>query len=225
MKKISFALSWFLITSIVVLTSIKYFISTNTEIDTGKKQLVSPLVDQANVLGLQQNNLNSGEANKINTVAKTADSRAIVVANFLERYNSPLTPHDYFGQVFVDLADKYEVDFRLLPAIAMQESNLCKKIPEGSYNCLGFGIYGGKTTEFDSFEANFERAIQVLKKIYIDNDKRLTPEDIEKKYTPPSKGSWANSVNQWMAEMRYDDRQLGKENNVNSNVLEFAKNQ
>jgi len=224
MKKLSFALSWFLITSITVLTSIKYFISTNTNIRSPQQQLTSPLGDQSNILGLQQDE-SEGEANQIDTVAKTADSRAIVVANFLERYSSPLTPHDYFGQVFVDLADKYEVDFRLLPAIAMQESNLCKKIPEGSYNCLGFGIYGDKTTEFESFEANFERAIQVLKKIYIDNDRRLTPEDIEKKYTPPSKGSWANSVNQWMAEMRYDDRKLGKENNVNSNVLEFAKNQ
>lgn len=29
----------------------------------------------------------------------------------------------------VAIADKYNIDFRLLPAIAMQESNLCKSDP------------------------------------------------------------------------------------------------
>ena len=43
-----------------------------------------------------------------------------------------------------------------------------------------------------------------------------------KKYTPSSDGSWADSVNQWMAEMRYDDREKGKTNKEDANVLEFA---
>jgi hypothetical protein len=43
-----------------------------------------------------------------------------------------------------------------------------------------------------------------------------------KKYTPSSDGSWANSVNQWMAEMRYNDRELGRTLKEDANVLEFA---
>lgn len=158
----------------------------------------------------------------VETVLGAQDGRAEIVARFLERHNSPLQPYDHFGQVFVDIADRYGFDFRLLPSIAMQESNLCKVIPDGSYNCLGFGIHERGTLKFESFEANFERAGRELKKYYIDEG-RTTPQDIMKKYTPSSDGSWANSVNQWMAEMRYDDRQLGRERKTNGSVLEFAK--
>ncbi len=162
-----------------------------------------------------------GQVKGIETIIETQDARPMIVARFLERYNSPLQPYDHFGQVFVDLADTNGFDFRLLPAIAMQESNLCKKIPEGSYNCLGFGIHSKGTLTFDSFEANFERAARELKANYIDQG-RTTPEEIMKKYTPGSNGSWANSVSQWMAEMKYDDREKGRESEEEENVLEYV---
>jgi hypothetical protein len=149
------------------------------------------------------------------------DARAEIVANFLRRYNSPLQPYDEWGEKLVEIADKYCVDFRLLPAIAMQESNLCKNIPEGSFNCLGFGIHERGTLAFESYEANFERAARELKAYYIDKG-RVTPEDIMRKYTPSSKGAWANSVNQWLSEMQYNDRQLGRADDTNHNLLEFA---
>lgn len=153
--------------------------------------------------------------------AESDDGRAAIVAKFLERYKSPLTPYDHFGQVFVDIADRYSFDFRLLPAIAMQESNLCKSAPEGTYNCLGFGIHKRGTLAFESYEANFERAGKELKANYI-NKGLTTPEQIMRKYTPSSNGSWANSVNQWMAEMRYDDREAGRTKKIDANVMEFA---
>jgi hypothetical protein len=47
---------------------------------------------------------------------------------------------------------------------------------------------------------------------------------IMKKYTPGSNGSWAESVKQWMAEMKYDDRKLGKElREEPANVLEYVQ--
>ena len=69
----------------------------------------------------------------------TSDIRTANLKYFFRKYNSPLYDH---AQTFVDFADKYQFDYRLLPAIAMQESNLCKYIYEGSYNCWGWGIYG-----------------------------------------------------------------------------------
>lgn len=153
--------------------------------------------------------------------AESDDGRAAIVAKFLERYKSPLVPYDHFGQVFVDIADRYSFDFRLLPAIAMQESNLCKSIPPETYNCLGFGIHKRGTLAFESYEANFERAGRELKANYI-NKGLTTPEQIMRKYTPSSNGSWADSVNQWMAEMRYDDRAAGRANTTDANVMEFA---
>jgi len=153
--------------------------------------------------------------------AESHDGRAAIVAKFLERYKSPLLPYDHFGQVFVEIADRYDFDFRLLPAIAMQESNLCKTAPENTYNCLGFGIHKRGTLAFPNFEANFERAGKELKANYIDRG-LTTPELIMRKYTPSSNGSWADSVNQWMAEMRYDDRAAGRANTSDANVMEFA---
>lgn len=183
------------------------------------------LANQVNtpVLGAYDVQLSNKEhaTKEIATQAKTNDARALIVADFLQRHNSPLTPHEYYGQVFVDLADKHSIDFRLLPAIAMQESNLCKRIPPGSYNCLGFGIHERGTLHFESYEANFDRAGRELKAFYI-NEGRLTPEDIMRKYTPSSDGSWADSVNQWMAEMKYNDRQKGREVDENYNVLEYV---
>lgn len=161
----------------------------------------------------------------IQTMIETTDARPEIVANFLERHNSPMEPHEEYGRIIVEIADRYEIDFRLLPAIAMQESGLCKSIPPGSYNCLGFGVHSKGTLGFPSYEAAFERAGRELKANYIDQG-RTTPELIMKKYTPSSNGSWAVSVNQWMAEMRYDDRKLGKELRApGANVLEFAEEQ
>jgi hypothetical protein len=149
------------------------------------------------------------------------DARPLLVSNFLERHNSPLTPYDEYGYFFVDLADRNGIDFRLLPAIAMQESNLCKAIPPDSFNCLGLGVHERGTWHFDSYRDNFEAAAKILKKNYIDQG-LTTPEQIMRKYTPKSNGSWANSVNQWMAEMRYNDRKLGRELKKDTSVLEFA---
>src|SRR3972149_8712751 len=63
-----------------------------------------------------------------------SDARVELVRQYLDAYNSPLEP---FAGELVAAADKYELDFRLLTAIAQQESNLCKIIPHGSFNCWG----------------------------------------------------------------------------------------
>lgn len=154
-----------------------------------------------------------------------ADARPMIVAAFLERYKSPLKPYDHFGRVLVETADRYNLDYRLLPAIMMQESNLCKAIPEGTYNCLGFGIHKRGTLGFDSYEAGFDRAAREIKERYVDIG-LTTPEDIMTKYTPSSNGSWAYSVNQWITEMEYNDREKARVDRENNNLLEYtnAKN-
>lgn len=62
---------------------------------------------------------------------------------------------------------------------------------------------------------------KILKRDYIERG-LTTPEQIMRKYTPSSNGSWASSVNQWMAEMRYNDRVLGRVLKEDASVLEFA---
>src|SRR5690348_9141537 len=63
-----------------------------------------------------------GQVKGLSTVAETADARPQIIERFLKRYDSPMKPHDEYGKKLVDIADKYNLDYRLLPAIAMQES-------------------------------------------------------------------------------------------------------
>ncbi len=119
------------------------------------------------------------------------DSRVANLKSFFRKYNSPL--YDYAEKI-VDVSDRYHFDYRLLPAIAMQESNLCLKIPENSYNCWGWGIYGDKVTKFNSYDEAIETVAKGIKEEYLDKG-LVTASQIMKKYTPPSLGSWAKGVN------------------------------
>ena len=154
--------------------------------------------------------------------ARVADARVDIVKNFLSRYKSPLTPYDHFAQVLVDAADRNNLDYRLLPAIMMQESNLCKTSDPAIHNCLGFGIHKRGTLSFDTYEDSFDRAAKELKERYIDIG-LVTPEQIMRKYTPSSNGSWANSVNQWIAEMEYNSRELGIANKSDADLTAYSK--
>lgn len=143
---------------------------------------------------------NSASAPSLSTFVSLADARPQILKNYLARYNSPLEP---LSNYLVTTSDKYSLDFRLLVAIAQQESNLCKRVPSGSHNCWGFGIYGDKVTRFDSYEQAIDTVAKTLKKNYVDQGLD-SPEEIMAKYTPPSVelgGPWARGVNQFLSEM------------------------
>ncbi len=72
---------------------------------------------------------------KSNVVA--GDARPLIIKNYLKYYNSPLVLHaDYIFKVSQQLG----MDYRLLVAIAQQESNLCKKFPR-THIIVGVGEY------------------------------------------------------------------------------------
>jgi len=118
------------------------------------------------------------------------DKRIAVLKAFLRQHDSPLYDHAEF---IVKISDQNELDYRLLPAIAMQESTACKAIPVNSFNCWGWGIYGNTVTRFSSYEEAIETVAAGIKRNYVDTG-LITPEDVMKKYTPSSNGSWANAV-------------------------------
>lgn len=127
----------------------------------------------------------------------TADARPQIIRQYLKDYGSPL---EQYAELIVKTADKYNLDFRLITAIAQQESNLCKHIPPGSYNCWGWGIHSRGTLGFESFEEGIETVSKGLRKHYLDKG-FLTAEEIMSKYTPSSPGSWARGVNLFMSDM------------------------
>lgn len=125
------------------------------------------------------------------------DSRKDTISQFFARYNSPLEP---FAPEIIQAADRYGIDYRLVPSIAMQESNLCLKIIADSYNCWGFGIYGSKVTRFQNYPEAIDTVTKTLAKEY-KNKGLTTPSEIMKKYTPSNNGSWAFGVSHFMDQL------------------------
>ncbi|HLL60247.1 MAG TPA: hypothetical protein VK338_00890, partial [Candidatus Nitrosocosmicus sp.] len=128
---------------------------------------------------------------KVESKVEVGDARSANLRHFFRKYNSPLYED---AEYMVAVSDKYGFDYRLLAAIAMQESTLCKYTPPNSNNCWGYGVYGDHVINFDSYRDGMETVGRGIKKNYIDQG-LITPEAIMKKYTPSSNGSWANGVN------------------------------
>jgi hypothetical protein len=129
----------------------------------------------------------------------TEDARPVIIEKYLKKHKSPLLP--YVRQL-LEASERYNVDYRLIVAIAQCESNLCKRAPAGSYNCWGFE---NGETRFLSWEQALNQVAKTLRERYLDQG-LTTPEQIMPKYAPPSVekgGPWAKCVNQFIEELEY----------------------
>ena len=189
MRKILLLFLWFPTTIGALIVSLLFLTLTNDGREAGAVIAQEPLLPIPAVLGSYHSNI----------IAR--DARPEIVAQFLESYSCPLEPYEQYAQSFVKTADKYNLDFRLLPAIAMQESNCCKKMPDGSNNCWGYGIYGDQVIHFNSIEEGMDIIGKTLSKNYTTKG-LMEPDEIMAKYTPQSKGTWAYGVLYFMNEMK-----------------------
>lgn len=179
-------------TLFIILTLINFYLIFSLRNLTQKDVIVKKVLD---AIGAPQNRqfsqsgapfvLGSYEAK-----VEYSDGRVANLKNFFRRYNSPLFS---YADLIVKVSDQYQFDYRLLPAIAMQESSVCKYIPQGSHNCWGWGIYGTTVTKFGSYDEAIKTVSQGLKENYIDRG-LVTVAAIMRKYTPASNGSWAHGV-------------------------------
>jgi len=112
------------------------------------------------------------------------DARPEIIRQYLYYYNSPLIP---YADLIVQTADKYSLDYRLITAIAQQESNLCKITPPNSYNCWGWGINSASNLSFNSYQEGIEQVSKGLKTAYVDKG-YTTVTEIMGKYNPVSPG-------------------------------------
>lgn len=128
--------------------------------------------------------------NTIENTIKSEDSKTEIVRQFLARYNSPLEP---YAPDIIAAANRYDMDWRLLPAIAMQESTVCKKIIADSHNCWGWGIYGKKVTKFSNYPEAIETITRTLSTKYRDKG-LVTAFEIAKLYNPSNTNNWAENV-------------------------------
>ncbi|HPD45095.1 MAG TPA: hypothetical protein PK131_02875 [Candidatus Woesebacteria bacterium] len=125
------------------------------------------------------------------------DARPLIIEKYLEKYHSPLLP---YADLIFNLSQTYGFEYYWIVAIAQQESNLCKKAPENSFNCWGYGIHQAGTLKFDNYEIALKSFAEYLKREYFDKGYN-TAELIMEKYCPNSSGSWAYGVNQFIEEM------------------------
>lgn len=194
-KKLFLICAWFSLAFFTLLSSSFLLVSLNasssnnflTHIAPSAYQLFAALPSQGSVLGAT-------------IVGK--DGREEQLTSFLQRYNSPLTSS---AAAFIKIADKYNLPWTLLPAIAGKESGFGKVIPIDSYNAWGWGVYTGKNSgiSFSSWEEGIEKVAQGIKTNYF--DKGLdTPAKMEPRYTPPSAAShhsWLQGIEFFMDQL------------------------
>lgn len=126
--------------------------------------------------------------NKIPSVqieGKTLDKKAKILSQYLAQFNSPL---QYHAQDFIDAANSFGLDWRMMPAIAGVESTFGKQIP-GGFNAWGWGVYGNQAIYFDSWREGIFTIAKGLKENYI--NKGLTePYSINRAYAASPHWGW-----------------------------------
>ena len=122
----------------------------------------------------------------------STDARVIALTRVFEKYNSPLAP---FSQAYIDTADKYGIDWELLPAISGLESSFGNAQMPGSYNSYG---WGGGHIYFKSVEDGIDVVLSGLKKNYIGRG-ATTVESIAPIYSESP--TWAPRVRRFMNEI------------------------
>ena len=102
--------------------------------------------------------------NEGQTQINITDQRIDILESYLEKYKSPLAPE---AVNFVEAADKYNIDWKFVAAIAGNESTFGKHTPGyQSYNAWGWGVYGTQAIYFKSWKDGIYTVSEGLRKHY-----------------------------------------------------------
>ena len=164
------------------------------------KQLIYTLIAMCLVLGFAKP-LNKafaaestepavGQNNVFYTINSQRINRVKILSDFFKSFDGPLEP---YSAAFVRIADKYELDYRLLPSIACLESSCGKFYIKNSNNPFGWGIYGNTVTSFKTVEECIEAVAKGLSTNYVAKGYE-TVEEIAVIYNPSNSVKWAGNV-------------------------------
>ncbi len=141
----------------------------------------------------------AGTAQILGTSIVAGDARSLLLENYLKNYGSPMEP---YADLIVREADANGLDFRLVFAIAMCESNLGKKIPShDSFNPFGIAVFTGTLSgkKFTSWENAISWVSNYIKTFYYDRGiTKLT--DIGAIWAPPTEAvghGWSSCVSEF----------------------------
>jgi len=87
------------------------------------------------------------------TIATEHDPRAAQMRVVLAKYKSPMVGLE---DVLIKTAEKYNLDWTLMAAIAGTESSFARRMPANCNNPYGWGIYGDNKLCFKSLEDSIE---------------------------------------------------------------------
>jgi len=117
------------------------------------------------------------------------DDRAERLAKFLESQGSPMTAD---AASLVEIADKYDLDWKILPAIAGVESTFGAAIPSGSYNPYG---WNNGNFRFKDWETASDYVAKEIKTRWGTNGE-ITPWKMGPGYA--ASPTWASRVSSYM---------------------------
>lgn len=120
------------------------------------------------------------------------DEREVTLFNFLTGHGSPLAT---YSRDFIEIADKYDLDYRFLPAIAGLESSWGNALLQNSHNPFG---WGGGYIYFKSFPDGFATVANGIRTRYVPNGK-VTPHLVGPTYA--ASPTWAVRVANLMVQI------------------------
>ena len=189
LRKALLALLWFPITFILLIINLTLLASsTNWQHPPIPLSNAAPNDNSITAAG------GTSEVLSANVIA--GDARTLLLESFFNKNGSPMAP---YANLIVQQADTYGFDFRLLPAIAMCESNAGKHMPlKAGFNPFGIAVYTGTNVgkNFDSWEHAITWVSGYIHdRYYTQGISSL--QDIGTIWAPPSVntgGSWADCV-------------------------------
>ena len=119
-----------------------------------------------------------------------SDQRATRLKVYLDSHNSPLADEAAF---LIQEADRLNLDWRLVAAIAGTESTFGKRIPSRSYNAWGWAIFTGQNDgkHFSSWKDGITTVSEGLRFKYMDKGAK-TIEQIGRIYAASPR--WSGNV-------------------------------
>lgn len=198
LHKVMVSLFMFPVTLLLVLVNL-WVLTTYSE----SPSITYPLNANASTEGNFHLAAATGTSQVLSATIEAGDSRALLVESFLRRHNSPMAP---FAGIIVEEADRFNIDYRLVPAIAMCESNAGKRMPKkDEYNAYGIAVYTGQVhgKAFTSWQHSIAWVSQYIKERYHDMGLKDL-KDMGAKWAPPSVNtghSWSKCVQSFSDEI------------------------
>lgn len=144
------------------------------------------------------------------------DPKARILAAYLARFNSPM---QYHAQDFIDAANTYNLDWKLLPSIAGVESTFGKQIP-GGYNAWGWGVYGDQAIYFNSWRDGMFTIAKGLRENYL-NQGLTDPYSINRVYA--ASPHWGRNVTYFLNDLEKFADQFEAEKEQSASVGSAAQ--